>query len=169
MNEKFKFNALEYSKMLGITLSALRKRRLAGKLTGQYILEKNKYMYASPRPLHGEGTGKCSLSRKRRRSVPRHLTRYPSSKFQLTNDLRQLARINRKLSEAEIAEIVPDIWIVAKEKRQQRITEQLQQLQPSTVKKYSSGIFNAKEAQPNYRKIKYQDEIEDEEKEFWGR
>ena len=91
MNEKFKFNALEYSKMLGITLSALRKRRLAGKLTGQYILEKNKYMYASPRPLHGEGTGKCSLSRKRRRSVPRHLTRYPSSKFQLTNDLRQLA------------------------------------------------------------------------------
>ena len=37
MDLKYKFNAKEYATLNGITPSALRKRRLSGKLDGQYI------------------------------------------------------------------------------------------------------------------------------------
>ena len=37
MDLKYKFNANEFAKLNGITPSALRKRRLSGKLEGQYI------------------------------------------------------------------------------------------------------------------------------------
>ena len=44
MDLKYKFNFKEYSAMLGISPSALRKRRLAGKLEGQYIKKGSDYL-----------------------------------------------------------------------------------------------------------------------------
>ena len=45
MNEIFKFTPSEYAKMLGITTSALRKRRLKGQLQDLYIEKNGKYFY----------------------------------------------------------------------------------------------------------------------------
>ena len=42
MNE-FKFNAPEYAKLLGISTSAIRKRRLSGKLDGQFEKRNSEY------------------------------------------------------------------------------------------------------------------------------
>ena len=154
--------------MQHISLSALRKRRLSGKLDGQYTLIDGKYMYASPRPTNDSGTGKpSSVSRVRRRKVPSHQTRYPCSKFKIANDLKQLARIKNLLTENQIEYLTPDIIELAKERHKQQLQERLQQTQPPAIRKYTAGIFDAK-SQPNYQRIKYQDEIEDEEREFWG-
>ena len=168
MQENFKLTPNEYASMQQITLSALRKRRLSGKLNGQYTLIEGRYMYASPRPSNDSVTGKPrSVSRKRRRNVPNHLTKYPCSKFKQANDLKQLARIKNLLTENQIEYLTPDIIDLAKERHQQHLQERLQQTQPPAIRKYTAGIYNAKDAQPNYQPIKYQDEIEDEEREFW--
>ena len=42
MDLKYKFNAKEYATLNGISASALRKRRLSGKLEGQYIKKDSK-------------------------------------------------------------------------------------------------------------------------------
>ena len=114
----YKFNSAEYAQLLGITASALRKRRLSGKLEGLYKVIDGQYMYAAPRPNKVSFTGK-----KRRRNVPRHLTRYTSSAMAAANDLKQLARIQRLLTENEVQEITPDIIEVAKERRRKRLEE----------------------------------------------
>ena len=54
----YKFNSAEYAQLLGITASALRKRRLSGKLEGLYKVLDGKYMYAAPRPNKQSFTGK---------------------------------------------------------------------------------------------------------------
>lgn len=58
MNE-FKFNASEYAKLLGISTSAIRKRRLSGKLDGQFEKRNSEYFYKTPpkdRPNKGAVT-----------------------------------------------------------------------------------------------------------------
>jgi len=158
----YKFNSAEYAQLLGITASALRKRRLSGKLEGLYKVIDGQYMYAAPRPNKVSFTGK-----KRRRNVPRHLTRYTSSAMAAANDLKQLARIQRLLTENEVQEITPDIIEVAKERRRKRLEEAASPLLPDT-KQYGRGLYNPLKSMGNYKKIKYSDEIEDEEREFWG-
>ena len=128
MDLEFKFNANEFSKMLQITPSALRKRRLAGKLEGQYKKINQNYFYkynGADRPNNKEFTPKLS----RRRNVPRSEVRYHNARngnqLQLANDLKQLARIKRSLSEQQIAEITPDIFEIAKQRRATRLKEQI--------------------------------------------
>ena len=159
----YKFNSAEYSQLQGITPSALRKRRLSGKLDGLYKVIDGKYMYAAPRPKKESFTGKI---KKRRRNVPRHLTHYTSSALAVANDLKQLARIKRLLSENEVQEITPDIIEIAKERRQKRLEEASRPLPPDT-KQYGRGLYNPLKSFGNYKRIKYADEIEDEEREFW--
>ncbi len=127
MNKTFKFDANEYSKILQISQSALRKRRLSGKLEGLFIEDKGKYFYALPRPNKGRGTPlepRC-LSRVRRRHVASHLTRYPNTKFETHNDIKQLARIKKLLREEEIEHITPDIIAVAKQRHQEELDKRL--------------------------------------------
>jgi len=130
MDLKFKFNAKEYSLMQGITPSALRKRRLAGKLEGQYIKKGSEFFYASPE-VDGPNKELFTPKHSRRRNVPRSEVRYHRARngqhLQRTNDLRQLARINRVLNEDQIAEITDDIFEVAKQRRAQRVRQQIQQ------------------------------------------
>ena len=123
MDLKYKFNFKEYSAMLGISPSALRKRRLAGKLEGQYIKKGSEYYYASQeesRPNKVLFTQKNS----RRRNVPRSEVQYHKAhnghQLQMANDVKQLCAINKRLSDAGIKEIVPDIIEVAKERRIER-------------------------------------------------
>ena len=129
MDNKFKFTANEYAQMCGISTSALRKRRLAGKLEGQYVLKNNMYLYAPLRPNKVSGTGKnpVSLVRKRRRNIPRHKTKYTRTHMALANDVKQMARIQRVLREEQILEITPEIFEVAREKHRQKILAKMKE------------------------------------------
>ena len=130
MDLKFKFNAKEYASLNGISASALRKRRLSGKLDGQYIKKDSKYFYstsAGDRPNKDEFTVRGSRSKLKRRNVHGSRTRYHKARnghqLKLANDIKQLARINRRLSEEQIAEITDDIFEVAKQRRLERLRE----------------------------------------------
>ena len=121
MDLKYKFNATEYATLNRITASALRKRRLSGKLEGQYIKKGSEYFYSTPlkdRPNKDKFPLHASRSNNKRRQVPEACTRYHNARnghqLKLANDIKQLARINRSLNENQIAEITPDIIEVAK-------------------------------------------------------
>ena len=92
MIKKFIYTAKEYANKLNLTASALRKRRLAGKLEGLYELRDNEYFYADGGPNKDIFAPLNSRSKKRRQ-VPRSKTRYTSSSLQKSNDLKQLMRI----------------------------------------------------------------------------
>jgi len=135
MDNEFKFNANEYAQLLHITPSALRKRRLAGKLDGQFKKVNQNYFYkyhAKDGPNMKSGTFPVSRPKHRRRNVPRSMVQYHKAhnghQLQLANDLKQMARIQRSLTEHQIAEITPDIIEVAKERRAKRLREHQQQL-----------------------------------------
>jgi len=135
MDQKYKFTASEYAQMCQIGTSALRKRRLAGKLEGQYVLENNSYFYASPSPNKDVGTHLIHdqfTPKKRRRNVPRHKTKYLRTHLALANDVKQLARIQRKLREEQIEEITPELIEMAKERHQQKVLEKVFDPNPLT-------------------------------------
>jgi hypothetical protein len=128
MDLKYKFNAKEYATLNGISASALRKRRLAGKLDGQFVKKGSEYFYAPPagdRPNKEQFTVHGSRLKTRRRNVPGSCTLYHNARnghqLKLANDIKQLARINRRLSEEQIAEITDDIFEVAKQRRVERL------------------------------------------------
>jgi len=146
MDLKFKLNAKEYATLEGITASALRKRRLSGKLEGQFIKKGSEYFYSTPlqdRPK--QDTFTAGNSRQRRRHVPDSCTMYHKARnghqLKLINDLRQLARINKRLNEEQIAEITDDIFEVAKQRRRDRIKKQEVQ-QSKNLKNLNYGGFN---------------------------
>ena len=143
MDLKYKFNFKEYSAMLGISPSALRKRRLAGKLEGQYIKKGSDFYYCSQeasRPKQHSFTQKNS----RRRNVPRSEVQYHRAhnghQLQQANDIKQLCAINKRLSDAGIQEIVPDIIEVAKERRIERTKKVVQESLNKVQKNYGHWI-----------------------------
>ena len=128
MTNKFIYTPKEYAAKHQITASALRKRRLAGKLEGLYELREGMYFYADGGPNKVNFTGKIGpWSVSKRRNVPRHQTRYTSSSLQQSNDLKQLMRIQGWLKESEIEHITPDIIQVAKERHRVELDKKLKQ------------------------------------------
>ena len=164
MDLKYKFTANEYARMQGITASALRKRRLSGKLEGQYIKKDSEYFYCiTQTDCPNKESFTPINSRKRRRNVPRSDVRYHKAhnghQLQLANDLKQMARIQRSLNENQIAEITPDIIEVAKQRRQSRINEQLQKQQDmKPTKNYGGWLtsleLNKAKFKPTRREVK---------------
>ena len=132
LKKTFKFTAPEYAKMLGISTSALRHRRRRNNLEGEYVKIGSEYFYKTPprdRPnivrftphndprfLVGDKVSqfrpkkyRSLYNRKggsRRRDVPYDLTGYHNAangwQLQLTNDLRQKARIDGKLEVSQL-------------------------------------------------------------------
>ena len=73
MDLKYKFSAKEYSTLCGITPSALRKRRLSGKLEGQFIKKGSEYFYSSQesRPSkQGQIHGACFTFKDQKAQCP---------------------------------------------------------------------------------------------------
>lgn len=149
MNETYKFTASEYAKMLGITTSALRKRRLKGQLQDQFIEQNGKYFYKTPerdRPNIVPGTphdnpkfhGSMfrpkkykSQYKKRRRYIPAtEDTNYHNARngwqLQQLNNLRQMARIREELTKDQLLEITPEIFEIARERHTQKQRMQAQ-------------------------------------------
>jgi len=178
MDLKYKFNAKEYATLNGIPPSALRKRRLSGKLDGQYIKKDSNYFYCTPetdRPIKEEFTVYVSRSKTRRRNVHGSSTMYHKARnghqLKLANDIKQLARINRRLSEEQIAEITDDIFEVAKQRRVERLKKTTEVPDYKIQKNYgrfiscnTSGYIDVKTKwRPLFPKAKdeYDDALED--------
>ena len=166
MDLKFKFNAKEFAQLNGITASALRKRRLSGKLEGQFIEKNGKYFYSNQekaRPNKDQFTVHDSRLKVRRRNVPATLTNYHKAKngnkFKLTNDLRTMARIQGVLRQEEIEEITEDIFEVAKQRRRERIKKQELQMQQKLNKINYGQLYDPnnsngfKDVQTNWRPL----------------
>lgn len=171
MDLKYKFTAKEYATMQGITASALRKRRLAGKLDGQYIKKGSDYFYCiTQTDCPNKQSFTVTNSRKRRRHVPRSEVQYHKAhnggQLQQANDIKQLCAINKRLSEAGIQEIVPDIIEVAKQRRIERskkVTESL-----TKVQKNYGGFINCnsggyKDIKPEWKTIFEKDQLQEKE------
>ena len=170
MDLKYKFNAKEYAMMQGITASALRKRRLAGKLDGQYIKKSSDYFYCI---TERDGPNKQSFTVKnsRRRHVPRSEVQYHKAhnghQLQQANDIKQLCAINKRLSDAGIQEIVPDIIEVAKQRRIER-TRKVVQESRNTVQKNYGGFINCntsgfKDIKPEWKTLFAEDQPQKKE------
>ena len=128
MTNKFIYTAKEYANKCRISASALRKRRLAGKLEGLYEVREGFYFYADGGSNKGSFTGKnLPRSVSKRRNVPRHQTRYASGSLQRSNDLKQLMRIQNWLKETEIEHITPDIIEVAKQRHKEELFKKLKE------------------------------------------
>ena len=145
MDLKYKFTAKEYATMQGITASALRKRRLAGKLDGQYIKKGSDYFYCiTQTDCPNKQSFTVTNSRKRRRHVPRSEVQYHKAhnghQLQLANDVKQLCAINKRLSDAGIQEIVPDIIEVAKQRRIERTKKLVHESRDKIQKNYGHWI-----------------------------
>jgi len=160
MDLKYKFTAKEYATMQGITASALRKRRLAGKLDGQYIKKGSDYFYCITQ-TDGPNKQSFTVKNSRRRHVPRSEVQYHKAhnghQLQQANDIKQLCAINKRLSDAGIQEIVPDIIEVAKQRRIER-TRKVVQESRNTVQKNYGGFINCntsgfKDIKPVWRDI----------------
>ena len=155
MDLKYKFNAKEYATLNGISASALRKRRLSGKLDGQYIKKDSKYFYCTSeayRPNKDEFTVRGSRSKVKRRGIPAHETRYGKNwQLKIANDVKQLARINRSLTENQIAEITPDIIEVAKQRRVDRIKKDNEKAEKFIRKNNYGNFINC--SLPGYKDV----------------
>ena len=135
MDLKYKFTAKEYATMQGITASALRKRRLAGKLEGQYTKKGSDYFYCITQ-TDGPIKQSFTLKNSRRRHVPRSEVQY--HKAHNGHQLQQA--INRRLSDAGIQEIVPDIIEVAKQRRIERTKKLVHESRDKIQKNYGHWI-----------------------------
>ena len=165
MDLKYKFSAKEYSTLCVITPSALRKRRLSGKLEGQFIKKGSEYFYSSQetdRPNKDKFTVHVSRSKIRRRNVPEASTMYHKARnghqLKALNDLRQLTRIKKSLNESQIAEITDDIIEVAKQRRRERLAQQEQEAQRKLNKANYGGFINCnnrgiKDVQTSWRPL----------------
>jgi hypothetical protein len=170
MDLKYKFNAKEYAMMQGITASALRKRRLAGKLDGQYIKKGSDYFYCITQ-TDGPNKQSFTVKNSRRRHVPRSEVQYHKAhnghQLQLANDVKQLCAINKRLSDAGIQEIVPDIIEVAKQRRIER-TRKVVQESRNTVQKNYGGFINCntsgfKDIKPEWKTLFAEDQPQKKE------
>ena len=170
MDLKYKFNAKEFAMMQGITASALRKRRLAGKLDGQYIKKGSDYFYCI---TERDGPNKQSFTVKnsRRRHVPRSEVQYHKAhnghQLQQANDIKQLCAINKRLSDAGIQEIVPDIIEVAKQRRIERTKKAVDESLTKVQKNYG-GFINCntsgfKDIKPEWKTLFAEDQPQKKE------
>jgi glutamate dehydrogenase/leucine dehydrogenase len=169
MDLKYKFTAKEYATMQGITASALRKRRLAGKLDGQYIKKGSDYFYCITR-TDGPTKQSFTLKNSRRRHVPRSEVQYHKAhnggQLQQANDIKQLCAINKRLSEAGIQEIVPDIIEVAKQRRIERskkVTESLTKVQKNYGGFISCNTGGYKDIKPEWKTLFEKDQPQEKE------
>ena len=147
--DQFTLTRSEYADSLGISPNCVRMRMRHGKLDGQYIKKDSNYFYCTPetdRPIKDEFTVHGSRSKHRRRNVHGSSTMYHKARnghqLKLANDIKQLARINRRLSEEQIAEITDDIFEVAKQRRMERVREQHKLFEDKiNTKNYDGKIF----------------------------
>ena len=180
MSDEYILTSTEFSKLIDITTESLRSRRRRGMYKDQYVLKNKSYLWKRPRQKHIQMTAfnRRSVGRGPRylKHAPRNknsgnhklgITKnYPNKNFELSNEFKMIAKAQRKISAAAAEEITPEVIELAKQRHQEKL---LKNCEPIKIKKYSRGIYDARNEPIPNKRIGYQDEAEDEENAFRNR
>ena len=157
MEKDFILTSDEFSKLLGISKESLRSRRRRGLYKGMYIRKGFAFLWKKPRPLHVHGPqvrdelglsahasstkniGRLPLAkRKRNKNSGSHKqelrkldrgtgTKYPNAAFEIHNEIKMVAKAQRKINAAEANEIVPEVIALAKERHRKKILDKMKE------------------------------------------
>ena len=189
MVNEYILTSSEFAKLTDITTESLRSRRRRGMYKGQYLLKNKSYLWKRPRHFKGAPTvfdrssvsrGPGSVVREHSAAVhgPRNknngnhragITKnYPNRFFELANQIRMVAKAQRKINDAEAQEIVPEIIELAKQKHREKLLKKCEPIKANNFI-YGRGIYDARNEPIPNKRIRWSDEVEDEEREFWSR
>tara|TARA_R110002051_G_scaffold49425_1_gene96493 strand:+ start:98 stop:691 length:594 start_codon:yes stop_codon:yes gene_type:complete len=186
--EDFILTSTEFSKLINISTESLRSRRRRGMYADQYVLKNKSYWWKKPRPKQVAMTAfdRCSVSRDSRSQLhgPRNknsgnhklgvVKNYPNKAFEIHNEIRMLAKAKKKISAAGAEEITEDVIEIARQKHQEKLLKRIEPVNSGPPLVTTSGytrsyLQNMNPFQKgNYTRLKYKDEIEDEDREFWS-
>ena len=186
--EGFYISTPEFALMLGISTEALRSRRRRGQFKDQYVFDGKNYIWKSLRPnqvkeikkdrpknprrlplvSRSESVGRGSAARHRRRGITEQGTgtKYPNQAFKNLNDARMFARITKGKDVNFLNRITDKTIDVAQKEIQQDALKKTDIFKP--IKNYGMGIYDARNEPISNKRIKWSDEEEDEEKDFWS-
>ena len=174
MENDYILTSTEFARIIGISTESLRSRRRRGLYTGMYISQNNSYCWKRPRPnqvgatvkkvrgpssllLAASGTKRGPRNKNNGNHKRGARTYYPNKAFELANEFKMVSKAQRKISAAAAEEITPEIIELAQHKHREKL---LEKCRPVKVRRYTSGIFNCKYAQPRWQE--YKDESEEE-------
>ena len=92
---------------------------------------------------------------------------YPNRFFRLANEIRMVAKAQKKTTDAEAQEIVPEVIELAKQKHREKLLKKCEPIKPIRSV-YGMGIYDARNEPISNKRIRWKDEIEDEETAFWS-
>ena len=178
----------EFALMLGISTEALRSRRRRGEYKGQYVFNGKDYLWSGlgPNQVKEAQNNRLKIGRRltldsssvavvrgrsaraRRRGITEQGTRtnYPNQAFKNKNDARMFARITKGKDVNFLNRITDKTIDVAQKEMQQDALKKTDIFKP--IKNYGMGIYDARNEPISNKIIKWSDEIEDEEKDFWS-
>jgi len=93
---------------------------------------------------------------------------YPNRHFEIANEIRMVAKAQRKIDEAAAEEIIPEVIELAKQKHREKLLKKCEPIKTiSSV--YGMGIYDARNETIINKRIRWSDEVEDEERAFWSK
>ena len=174
MENDFILTSTEFAKIIGVSTESLRSRRRRGLYQDQYVLKNKSYRWKRPRQnqvnvtaekfrdpsasMPAASTTKHGTRNKNNGNHKRGAkTRYPNKAFELANEFKMVLKSQRKIAAAAAEEITPELIQLAEEKHREKL---LKKCEPVRIRRYSSGIFNCKYAQPQWKEFKEEPEEE---------
>ena len=114
-------------------------------------------MFAASHP-HNEHRIPAHDPRPRNKNSGNHkngTARYPNKAFEIANEIRMVAKAQRKISAAGAAEITDDVIKIAEERRRNRL---LESTKPIRIRSYTTGIYDARNEIIKSNKRKFDDD-----------
>jgi len=93
---------------------------------------------------------------------------YPNRHFEIANEIRMVAKAQRKIDGAAAEEIIPEVIELAKQRHREKLLKKCEPIKTiSSV--YGMGIYDARNETIISKRIRWSDEVEDEERSFWSK
>ena len=85
----------------------------------------------------------------------------------MANEIKMLAKLKYKVGD-EIAEDIPKALELVKQKRREELLKKCEPIKPIRSV-YGMGIYDARNEPISNKRIRWKDEIEDEDRAFWSK
>jgi hypothetical protein len=95
-------------------------------------------------------------------------TFYPNRAFELANEFKMVLKSQRKIKDAAAEEITPELIELAEQKHREKILKKCEPVKTNNFV-YGRGIYDARNEPISNKRIRWADEIEDEENAFWSK
>ena len=196
MSNEYILTSSEFAKLLDITAESLRSRRRRGMYQDMYSKQDKSFLWKRPRQMMVGVTAfnRKSVSRgpsssrlvasglnhepratdhgPRNKNSGNHragITKnYPNRHFEIANEIRMVAKAQRKISEAAAEEIVPEVIELAKQKHREKLLKKCEPIKTNSSV-YGMGIYDARNEPIPNKRIRTKDEREDDERAFWSK